>query len=47
MIQNSDNGDKDLEGKKPVLCNDFRQQPAIYKPVFTLDEKLNLKRTSL
>lgn len=29
---------KHLEGKKQVLCNEFRQNPAIYKPVFTLDE---------
>ena len=29
---------KNLEGKKYVLCNEFDQNPAIYKPCFTLDE---------
>ena len=29
---------KNLEGKKPVLCNDFRRHPTIYKPCFTLGE---------
>lgn len=29
---------KNLEGKKQVLCNDFRRHPAIYKPSFTLGE---------
>ena len=29
---------KNLEGKKQMLCNEFRGHPAIYKPFFTLGE---------
>ncbi len=29
---------KNLEGKKQLLCNDFSQNPTIYKPFFTLGE---------
>lgn len=29
---------KNLEGKKQELCNEFSQNPGIYKPCFTLDE---------
>lgn len=38
-----------LEGKHQVLCNEFRQNPAIFKPCFTLGEILasNKKRLSI
>ena len=29
---------ENLEGKKQVLCNEFSQRPAIYKPCFILGE---------
>ena len=29
---------KNMEGKKKELCNEFSQNPGIYKPCFTLDE---------
>ena len=29
---------KNMEGKKKELCNEFDQNPGIYKPCFTLDE---------
>ena len=29
---------KNLEGKRKELCNEFSQNPGIYKPCFTLDE---------
>lgn len=35
---------KNLEGKKQELCNEFYQNPGIYKPVFTLDEIPGFKK---
>ena len=34
---------KNLEGKKKELCNEFYQNPGIYKPCFTLDEISSLR----
>lgn len=35
---------KNLEGKRQELCNEFYQNPGIYKPCFTLDEVTGFKR---
>lgn len=35
---------KNLEGKRQELCNEFSQNPAIYKPCFSLDELPSFSR---
>ena len=37
---------KNLESKKQELCNEFAQNPGIYKPFFTLDEISGFKKTT-
>ena len=37
---------QNLEGKKLMLCNEFKKRPAIYKPSFTLGEISDFKKTN-